>query len=93
MGANCNLSQDVTLGLSSRGEFFGCPTIGDRVYIGPGAKVFGAIHVGDDAAIGANAVVTRSVPARAVMIGAPARSVSQKGSEGYIINTEYDATP
>jgi len=89
IGANCNLSHGVTLGLSSRGDRFGCPTIGDAVYIGPGAKIFGAISVGNCAAIGANAVVTRDVPARAVVAGVPARIISEHGSAGYICNIEY----
>ncbi len=89
IGRDCNISQEVTIGLASRGEFFGSPTIGDRVYIGPGAKLFGRIHVGDGAAIGANAVVTRNVPAGAVAVGIPARVVSMKGSDGYISHTDY----
>ena len=88
-GRDCNLSQGVTVGLASRGEFFGCPTFGDRVYIGPGAKVFGKIQIGNDVAIGANAVVTRSVAANSVVVGAPARAISSKGSAGYVINTNY----
>lgn len=89
-GRDCNLSQGVTIGLSSRGDRFGCPTIGDRVYIGPGAKIFGDISIGHDAAIGANSVVTRSVPDSAVAVGMPARAISSKGSAGYIVNTGYE---
>jgi acetyltransferase-like isoleucine patch superfamily enzyme len=37
----------------------GCPIIGDNVYIGSGAKIFGAIRIGDNSAIGANCVVTK----------------------------------
>jgi serine O-acetyltransferase len=55
MGENCNLSQGVTIGLGGRREKRGCPKIGDRVFIGPGAKLFGAIEIGNDVAIGANA--------------------------------------
>jgi serine acetyltransferase len=58
--------------------------IGDRVYIGPGACLFGPIEVGDDVAVGANAVVTRSLPDRAVAVGIPAQIVSQKGSFDYV---------
>lgn len=91
IGANCNLSHQVTLGIANRGEHKGCPVIGDRVYIGPGAKIFGAITIGDDAAIGANAVVARDVPANAVAVGIPARVISMKGSQGYVNQQAADA--
>ena len=50
------------------------PTLGDGVIIGSGAQVLGPITVGPGARIGANAVVTRDVPAGATMVGIPARS-------------------
>lgn len=84
IGRNCNISHGVTLGQTNRGARAGVPTIGDEVYIGPGAKIIGRLHVGDAAAIGANAVVTSDVPASAVMVGIPARPVSHSGSAGYI---------
>jgi serine O-acetyltransferase len=84
IGRNCNLSQHVTLGVSNRGPKQGNPVLGDRVYLGPGAVVFGAVTVGEDAAVGANAVVNRDVPPHTVVAGLPARPVSDKGSEGYI---------
>jgi serine O-acetyltransferase len=90
IGRNCNLSHEVTIGLSSRGERAGVPTLGDNVYIGPGAKIFGAITIGNNVAIGANAVVTHDVPDNAVVAGIPAKIISIKGSQGYIANTDYD---
>jgi len=48
------------------------PTIGDRVVIGAGAKVLGAVHIGSDARIGANAVVVKDVPDGATAVGIPA---------------------
>ena len=53
------------------------PTIGDRVIIGAGAKVLGAIVVGDDSRIGANSVVVRDVPAKSVVVGVPGQIVSR----------------
>ena len=88
-GKNCNISQGVTVGEANRGKRKGCPTIGDNVYIGPGAKVFGNIKVGDDAAIGANCVVTKDVPDNAVVAGVPGRVISFEGSKGYINRTDY----
>jgi serine O-acetyltransferase len=93
MGRNCNVQQGVTIGGSGRGEKKGSPTIGDRVFFGPGAKVFGDIEVGDDVAIGANAVVTRSVPSRAVAVGIPARVRSCRGSFDYIMYRHMENDP
>ena len=48
------------------------PTVGDGVVIGAGAKVLGPMWIGDDAQIGANAVVIKDVPAGAIAVGVPA---------------------
>ena len=84
IGARCNLSPGVVLGRATRNGVRGAPTLGDRVYVAAGAKVFGPITVGSDSAIGANAVVNTSVPAGVSVAGIPARVISQKGSEGLI---------
>lgn len=91
IGENCNLSQGVTIGKANRDQEGGFPILGDRVYVGPGAKIFGSVRIGDDAAIGANAVVTKDVPAMGVVGGVPARLISDKGSVGYI-NKIYQGT-
>ena len=85
MGSNCNLSQGVTIGMAVRGRRKGSPCLGDRVYVAPGAKLFGAIEIGNDVAIGANAVVTQSIPDRAVCVGIPASVISSEGSFEYIL--------
>lgn len=85
LGSNCNLSQGVTLGVDGRGERRGSPHIGDRVFIGPGAKVFGKITIGDDVVIGANAVINQSLPDRAVVVSGALRIVSHKGSFDFVI--------
>ena len=84
IGSMCNLSQGVTIGIAGNGAARGVPVIGDRVYIGPGAKVIGLITVGDDAAIGANAVVTKSVRAGTTVGGVPAREISERGSASFL---------
>jgi serine O-acetyltransferase len=89
IGRNCNLSQGVTLGVVNRGKRQGAPVIGDGVYIGPGAKVIGAVTVGDNVAIGANCVVTKDVPDNSVVVGVPARVISQDGAAAYVTNTDY----
>lgn len=89
IGNNCNLQQGVTLGKANRGARAGSPVIGNDVFIGAGAKIIGRIIVGDGAAIGANAVVTKDVPAGAAVAGVPARVVSDQGSVGYVNRTNY----
>lgn len=86
IGDNCNISQGVTIGVSNRGDNIGAPVIGDRVYIGPGVKIFGKVTIGNDVAIGANAVVTKDIPDNSVAVGIPARVISTEGSHGYIQN-------
>jgi serine O-acetyltransferase len=76
----CNISQGVTLGVAGQGLTRGAPTLGDRVCVGANAVVAGKISVGDDAAIAANSLVIQNVPPRAVVVGVPARSVSNAGS-------------
>jgi serine O-acetyltransferase len=71
IGKNVNVSQLVTIGVSGQGEHRGAPTIGDNVYIAPGAKVFGEIHVGNNVKIGANAVVYKDLPDNAIIALAP----------------------
>lgn len=84
LGENCNLSQGVTIGVSRRGDKAGVSVIGDRVYIGANAVLFGDIHIGSDSAIGAGAVVNESCEDRSVIAGNPARLLSRKGSFEYI---------
>jgi len=57
------------------------PTIEDEVVIGSGAQVLGPVTVGCCAKIGANAVITKDVPEKAVMVGIPAKNVGMAGSE------------
>jgi serine O-acetyltransferase len=90
IGKNCNISQGVTLGQSSRGKNKGCPILGDNVYIGPGAKIVGAVKIGNNVAIGANCVVVKDIPDNSVVVGIPGNVISQDGSVGYVIRTDYD---
>jgi len=86
IGKNCNISCGAIIGLSPRGKNEGIPSIGDNVYIGPGAKIIGNVNIGNNVAIGANSVVTKDVPEHAVVAGIPAIIISDRGSEGYIQN-------
>ena len=68
------------------------PTIEDEVVIGSGAQVLGPVTVGCCAKIGANAVITKDVPEKAVMVGIPAKNVGLADSEfkPYGITTDSD---
>ena len=70
-GDDCVIRNGVTVGLRHTGQR-GAPVIGDRCDIGTGAKVLGDIRIGDDVAIGANAVVIRDVPSNSIAVGVPA---------------------
>ena len=67
LGRNATLSQGVTIGQADARS----PVIGEDVYIAPGAKVFGAIRVGNNVKIGANAVVHGDLPDNAVVALSP----------------------
>jgi len=71
IGENLNISQDVTIGMSGKGESRGVPVIGNNVYIGPGAKIYGKITIGDNVKIGANAVIYKNIPDNAVVVLSP----------------------
>lgn len=76
IGPNCIIFQQVTLGTSGNGP--GAPVIGGGVDIGAGAKVLGAVTIGDHAMIGANAVVTQDIPEGAIAAGVPARIIGKR---------------
>ena len=68
IGRDCNLSQNITIGVSGGGEKRGAPTIGDNVYIAPGARLFGKITIGNNVKIGANAVIHKDLPDNAIAV-------------------------
>ncbi len=77
VGANVTLYHGVTLGGTSMSKGKRHPTVSDNVVVGAGAKVLGAITIGADSRIGANAVVVRSVPPNSVVTGVPGHAVSR----------------
>ena len=81
VGDGCTIYQGVTLGGTSLAK--GAkrhPTLGRNVVVGAGAKVLGGFTVGDNAAVGSNAVVTKPVPAGATAVGIPARIIQAEDS-------------
>lgn len=70
IGENCSILQQVTIGANEhRIDYKKAPKIGNRVYIDAGAKIIGDVVIGDDVRIGANAVVTKSIPAGMTVVG------------------------
>ena len=79
IGANCRLHVCVNIGAT--GGTRDAPRIGNNVYIGPGAKIFGDITIADGVSIGANAVVNRSFHEPGITIaGVPAKKVSDRSA-------------
>lgn len=76
VGKNCWVNQQVTIGYSNETD---CPDIGDNVTICAGAKVIGGVTIGENAKVGANAVVIKDVPGNVTVVGVPARIVRRNG--------------
>lgn len=84
IGKNCRVHVCTNIGNAiSHGED-GTPVIGDNVYIGPGAKIFGPISIGDNVVIGANSVVNKSFQDNCTIAGVPAKIISKNTSKRYI---------
>lgn len=74
LGKNARIHVCVNIGASNTGA----PLIGNDVYIGPGAKIYGGIHIGNKVAIGANSVVNKSCSDNVLLVGVPAKEKSRK---------------
>lgn len=78
IGCNCEIHQGVHIGYSK-----GVPTIGNNVWLGPGAKLYGDIVIADNCRIGANAVVNKSFTEEGITIaGVPAKKISDQPNKG-----------
>ena len=81
IGDGVMLYHGVTLGGQVLTQTKRHPTIGDNVTIGAGAKVLGPITIGANTVVGANAVVTKSIPANSITVGIPAKVRERKECE------------
>ena len=70
-GSDVFLEHQVTIGAERRAS----PSLGNDVFVGAGAKIVGAVSVGDGARVGANAVVVKDVPPFTTVVGIPAQVV------------------
>ena len=77
IGAGARINVCVNVGLKDGMA----PQIGDEAYLGPGAKLFGGIELGNGVRVGANAVVNRSFPDNAILAGVPAKLIGHTGGK------------
>ena len=86
IGRNCRIHQGVHIGGAAQfvdpAELYKySPRIGDNAYLGPGAKLYGPIRLGDNVTVGANAVVTKSFEeAGLTLAGVPAAIIATGGA-------------
>ena len=85
IGKNVNVATGVTIGQENRGKRQGCPTIGDKVWIGTNAVVVGKITIGTDVLIAPLSYVNFDVPDHSIVIGNPAKIIHRENAtDGYI---------
>ena len=89
IGNDVMLYHGVTLGGRSLEQVKRHPTLGDRVTVGAGAKILGPVVIGEGSAIGANAVVTRDVPADSIATGIPAVARPRTAKEKLVDPNSY----
>ncbi len=81
IGDNVVLYQGVTLGGTSQQRTKRHPTLGNNVLVGVGARLIGAINIGDNSKVGAGSVVVTSVPPNATVVGVPGRIVAVRNPD------------
>ena len=81
IGDYVTLFQGVTLGGTGKEKGKRHPTLGDHVVVAAGAKVLGAIELGEYSKVGANAVVIQNVPPHSTVVGVPGRVVTLRGQK------------
>jgi len=93
VGNNVSLLQGVTLGGTSTRREKRHPTLRDNVTVGSGAKIIGAITIGENSRVGAGSVVVRDVPPNAVVVGVPGRVTSKDGQRVGVIDMNMTDLP
>ncbi len=86
IGKNAVIHHNVTIGQRVAKGDHGVPTIGDDVWIGPGAVVTGDIRVGDGVTISAGSVVSRDIPDRSLVAGNPGRVIASDYDNRALVN-------
>ncbi|ANI90976.1 serine O-acetyltransferase EpsC [Dietzia timorensis] len=93
IGDDCMLYHGVTLGGVSLKQTKRHPTLGNRVTVGAGAKILGPVTVGEDSAVGANAVITKDMPARSIITGVPGKARPVKEAEPEELSETFYVDP
>ncbi|MBX7207583.1 MAG: hypothetical protein K1X78_04705 [Verrucomicrobiaceae bacterium] len=89
LGANCTLGNDINFGSAGTAGKGGVPQLGDNVFIGPGARLAGALKIGHDVAVMANTLVTADVPPGSIVIGVPHRISGRQRTNTFVSHTDY----
>lgn len=88
IGKNCNLATGVTIGQENRGVRKGCPTLGDKVWVGANSVIVGNITIGNDVMIAPLTFVNFDVPDHSIVAGNPAKIIPcEHATKSYIENT------
>ena len=82
IGDDVTLYHGVTLGGTTWNKGKRHPTLGNGVVIGAGAKILGAITLGDSVRVGANSVVVKDVPPHRTVVGIPGKVVLRSDEDG-----------
>lgn len=89
VGKNCRIHEGVTIGATGRNGQ--AATIGNNCFLATGAKVIGDVHLGNDIAVGANAVVTKSFVENGITVGGvPAKKISNHTSRDFLAEGLFD---
>ena len=84
IGKNCRIQDGVTIGATNGSTC--APQIGNNVFIGSGAKIIGDIRIADDVAIGAQALVVKSILESGITVGGiPAKKISNNDSHSNLL--------
>lgn len=86
IGDYCNIHKGVLIGQQNRGKKKGCPTIGNKVWIGINAVIVGKITIGDDVLIAPNSYVNCDVPSHHIVLGNPCIVIPKKNATQSYIN-------
>jgi serine O-acetyltransferase len=85
IGENCNIAQNVTIGLGGRGEERGIPKIGNQVWIGVMSVISAKITIGDHTTISAGTILSKSIPDHVTVAGNPGRVILRDTNNDDII--------